>query len=64
MAIVTQYAGTDMGDKLHKDVEESLQIRKWNGMTNVILSQHMSKYRQAYNALNKSWWNYLVSIPR
>ena len=54
MAVVTQHAGKDVWDKLHKDAEETLQSRKWNGMTNVPLSQHMSKHRQAYVSARSS----------
>ena len=63
MAVVTQHAGKDVWDKLHKDAEETLQSRKWNGMTNVTLSQHMSKHRQAYITLSECAEHIPVELP-
>jgi hypothetical protein len=42
--VCAQHAGKDVWDKLHKDAEDMLQNRKWNGMANVTLSQHMAKH--------------------
>jgi hypothetical protein len=42
--VCAQHAGKDVWDKPHKDAEDMLQNRKWNGMANVTLSQHMAKH--------------------
>jgi hypothetical protein len=61
--VCAQHAGKDVWDKLHKDAEAMLQNRKWNGMANVTLSQHMAKHRQAFITLDECAEQISMEIP-
>ncbi len=59
LAVLSQHASRNVYDKLHREAEDKVQNRKWNGAASIKLSQHMDMHQTAWIQLN----DYAEHIP-
>ena len=64
LAVLAQHAGRNVYDKLHREAEDKLQNRKWNGAASITLSQHMDMHRSAWIQLNDCAEHIPLEIPQ
>ena len=62
-AFLSQHAGTDVWDTNAKLAHEFLTTRKWNGLSNITLSKHMTKHRSSYITLTEAAEHVPVEVP-
>lgn len=64
LAVLAQHAGRNVYDKLHREAEDKLQNRKWNGTASITLSQHMDMHRTAWIQLVDCAEHIPVEVPQ